>query len=337
MCTFYCLDPSLLTLSIFIEKARDIYQQAVEFLGEEHIDQKVLVAFAKFEIKLKEVWKLLNKRLWYAQFIRSIYWTIFLLLAQFDRARVIFKFGLDRLPKSKSESLYNQYTLFEKQFGTREGIEGVVIGKRRVRYEEEIEVNPKNYDVWFDYARLEEDNGDVERVREVYERAIAQVPPAEEKRYWRRYIYLWINYALYEELETQASNWIWTRIYSLGMRLTDVAMLGLWEDASDIRRMHQFDTTQKVHFCEDLAFICSIWNSKVGDHLCKKDIRSCCWYVSKRPTVQRIHRAGNAGMNRVIVHRITRPQYPYYLKLIHPLSLVSFVNSTGAARFIQSS
>lgn len=81
-----------------------------------------------------------------------------------------------------------------------------MIGKRRVRYEEEIEVNPKNYDVWFDYARLEEDNGDVERVREVYERAIAQVPPAEEKRYWRRYIYLWINYALYEELETQASN-----------------------------------------------------------------------------------------------------------------------------------
>jgi crooked neck len=122
---------------------------------------------------------------------------------QFDRARVIFNYGLERLPKSKSESLYNQYTLFEKQYGTREGIEGVVIGKRRVRYEEEIEANSKNYDVWFDYARLEEDNGDVDRVRDVYERAIAQVPPAEEKRYWRRYIYLWINYALYEELETK--------------------------------------------------------------------------------------------------------------------------------------
>jgi crooked neck len=27
------------------------------------------------------------------------------------------------------------------------------------------------------------------------------VPPASEKRYWRRYIYLWINYALFEELE----------------------------------------------------------------------------------------------------------------------------------------
>jgi tetratricopeptide (TPR) repeat protein len=37
----------------------------------------------------------------------------------------------------------------------------------------------------------------------VYERAIANVPPAEEKRYWQRYIYLWINYALYEELDAQ--------------------------------------------------------------------------------------------------------------------------------------
>jgi len=25
----------------------------------------------------------------------------------------------------------------------------------------------------------------------------------QEKRHWRRYIYLWINYAVYEELETQ--------------------------------------------------------------------------------------------------------------------------------------
>ena len=27
--------------------------------------------------------------------------------------------------------------------------------------------------------------------------------PLQEKRHWRRYIYLWINYAIYEELETK--------------------------------------------------------------------------------------------------------------------------------------
>lgn len=92
---------------------------------------------------------------------------------------------------------------FEKQHGDRQGIEDVVVGKRRFHYEELIKDNGRNYDVWFDYARLEEAEGNHDKVREVYERAIANVPPAEHKRFWRRYIYLWINYALYEELEAE--------------------------------------------------------------------------------------------------------------------------------------
>lgn len=65
---------------------------------------------------------------------------------------------------------------------------------------QEVKINPNNYDTWFDYLRLMESEAEPDAVREVYERAIANVPPAEEKRLWRRYIYLWINYALYEEL-----------------------------------------------------------------------------------------------------------------------------------------
>ena len=115
-----------------------------------------------------------------------------------------------------------------------------------------MRAQPLNYDSWFDYIRLEESAGDIERTREVrwsraaawraasarppasalaqsrfpvcmhttaaasaspprrcsqlalrqvYERAISNVPPAPEKRYWQRYIYLWIKYALFEELE----------------------------------------------------------------------------------------------------------------------------------------
>lgn len=65
------------------------------------------------------------------------------------------------------------------------------------------QANPHNYDAWFDYLRLVEHDADAETVREVYERAIANVPPIQEKRHWKRYIYLWINYALYEELEVK--------------------------------------------------------------------------------------------------------------------------------------
>ena len=139
------------------------------------MDERIYAAFARYETRLKE----------------------------YERARTVYKYALDRLPRSKSQTLYQAYTAFEKQFGDRDGVEDVLIGKRRLQYEEQVTENPKNYDAWFDYARLEEIAGEPDRVREVYERAIAQIPPTQEKRHWRRYIYLWINYALYEELESK--------------------------------------------------------------------------------------------------------------------------------------
>jgi crooked neck len=125
---------------------------------------------------------------------------------------------LERLPRSKSANLYAAYTKFEKQHGTRTTLESTVLGKRRIQYEEELSHDGRNYDVWFDYARLEEgayrqlreegatveeEEQAVARVREVYERAVGQVPPGNEKRHWRRYIFLWLDYALFEEIETK--------------------------------------------------------------------------------------------------------------------------------------
>ncbi|TKA75396.1 Pre-mRNA-splicing factor clf1 [Cryomyces minteri] len=154
---------------------REVFGTAIERLGEDFMDEKLFMAYARFEAKLKE----------------------------FDRARVIYKFALDRMPRSKSVNLHKSYTAFEKQYGDREGVEDVILSKRRALYEEQIKENSKNYDVWIDYARLEETSGDVDRVRDVYERAIAQIPPTQEKRHWRRYIYLWIFYALWEEMENK--------------------------------------------------------------------------------------------------------------------------------------
>lgn len=154
---------------------REVFGMAIETLGDEFMDEKLFIAYARFESKLKE----------------------------YERARAIFKYALDRMPRSKSAMLHKSYTTFEKQYGDQEGVEDVVLSKRRVLYEEQVKENPKNYDAWFDYARLEETSANEDRVRDVYERAIAQVPPSQEKRHWRRYIYLWIFYALYEELTTK--------------------------------------------------------------------------------------------------------------------------------------
>ncbi|KAG8133104.1 hypothetical protein E2320_010918 [Naja naja] len=101
---------------------------------------------------------------------------------EFERVRVIYKYALDRIPKHEAQELFKNYTIFEKKFGDRRGIEDIIVSKRRFQYEEEVKCDT---------------------IREVYERAIANVPPIPEKRHWKRYIYLWINYALYEELEAK--------------------------------------------------------------------------------------------------------------------------------------
>ncbi|WZZ04990.1 hypothetical protein YC2023_090911 [Brassica napus] len=158
-----------------VARARHVYERATEKLAEDEEAETLFVAFAEFEERCKEP----------------------------ERARFIYKFALDHIPKGRAEDLYKKFVAFEKQYGDKEGIEDAIVGKRRFQYEDEVRKNPLNYDSWFDYVRLEETVGNKDRIREIYERAIANIPPAEEKRYWQRYIYLWINYALYEEIETE--------------------------------------------------------------------------------------------------------------------------------------
>ncbi|KAK4226936.1 hypothetical protein QBC38DRAFT_479147 [Podospora fimiseda] len=161
------------------DMVREVFQSAIQtiadLMGDDAVDERIFIAFARYEARLGE----------------------------YERARAIYKFGLDNLPRSKSMRLHAQYTTFEKQFGDREGVEDVIITKRRKLYEEQVKENPKNYDVWFDFARLEESGGNADRVRETYERAIAQVPPTQEKRHWRRYIFLFLFYAIWEEKEAK--------------------------------------------------------------------------------------------------------------------------------------
>ncbi|CAM8904518.1 unnamed protein product [Rhodiola kirilowii] len=156
-----------------IPRARNCYERAVEKLADDEEAEQLFVAFAEFEERCKDT----------------------------ERARCIYKFALDHIPKGRAEDLYRKFVAFEKQYGDKEGIEDAIVGKRRFQYEDDVRKNPLNYDTWFDYIRLEENVGNNDRTREVYERAIANVPPAEEKRYWQQYIYIWINYELYEELD----------------------------------------------------------------------------------------------------------------------------------------
>jgi len=155
------------------DRARSVYERAMAELGKEALEENFLIRFAKFEIKCK----------------------------QFERAKLLLKYALDKLPESKQTRLRNFFLDFQKQFGTRQDLEDAVLQKRRTILEEELAKDSYNYDLWFDYARLEEQAGkvDIEAVRDVYERAIANQPQLLEKAAWKRYIYLWLNYAIFEE------------------------------------------------------------------------------------------------------------------------------------------
>ncbi|KAL0447810.1 UNVERIFIED_CONTAM: Pre-splicing factor clf1 [Sesamum latifolium] len=134
-----------------IARARNCYERAVDKLGDDDEAEELFGAFAEFEEKCKET----------------------------ERARCIYKYALDHIPKGRAEELYKKFVAFEKQYGDREGIEDAIVAKRRFQYEDEVRKNPLNYDAWFDYIRLEESCGDKQRIEDVYERAIANIPPAQ--------------------------------------------------------------------------------------------------------------------------------------------------------------
>jgi crooked neck len=138
---------------------------------------------------------------------------------EYERARVIYKHAIKLLKlgvgdnltaeeeanftsyeREKRSELYKSYVSFEKKHGDRQGIEDVILTKQRGEYKKRLDDNPRDYDGWFEWAKLETDHGDAAAVRDVFEQAVSKVPPSEQKDHWRRYIYLWIYYAIYEEL-----------------------------------------------------------------------------------------------------------------------------------------
>jgi len=135
---------------------------------------------------------------------------------EYERARVIYKHAVQLLKlgqvdededltdgeKFKRQELYKAYVSFEKKYGDKEGIEDVLLMKQKTAYQCRLQSSPRDYDGWFEYAKLIQDHGtNAEDVREIYEQAVSNIPPSQQKEHWRRYIYLWIYYAVYEELD----------------------------------------------------------------------------------------------------------------------------------------
>lgn len=105
----------------YVKSSRRIYERAIEFFGEEHINERLLLEFARFEERQKE----------------------------HDRCRMIYKYALEHLPKDSCDDIFRAYTIHEKKFGDRTDIEDVITSKRKFQYEEvsraDRPVSPKRH------------------------------------------------------------------------------------------------------------------------------------------------------------------------------------------------
>lgn len=154
------------------ENARQVFELALEFFQEDLLDEHLFISFAQFEERQHE----------------------------YDRVRRIYEYALEKFPRSKATELYENYSTFQKKHGDPKDIEKLIAHKRKRFYEEELAKNRFDYDTWFDYIKLAEDYFSPEEVRKIYDEAIACEPQEQFKKIrWRRYIYIWICYSIYEE------------------------------------------------------------------------------------------------------------------------------------------
>ncbi|KAF4673515.1 NineTeen Complex (NTC) component [Perkinsus olseni] len=122
-------------------------------------------------------------------------------------AAKVYKLGIDTLPPERTANLRDKYAKYMKQKGTRTDIERLLLEKCRLKYEKQLsDSDGVDVDIWINYILLEESIGDsAAQCREVYERAIAAALPPEQaapkgrKDLYRRYVYIWLFYANYEE------------------------------------------------------------------------------------------------------------------------------------------
>jgi len=202
--------------------ARHCYERAIEELSEDDIRAELYFKFAEFEEMLNET----------------------------ERARAIYKYALDHFNDQEDAALARQrYMSFERQRGDKEGIEHAIFVKRREEYEAELKKDPLNYDVWFDLTRLEEEAGDLDKIRHAYELAVAAVPPVLEKKYWQRYMYLWIKYALFEELVAHDVDRT-REVYRTCLKLIphqSFTFAKIWIMAAQFEvRQHRLDAARKI-------------------------------------------------------------------------------------------
>lgn len=129
-------------------------------------------------------------------------WTIWeTSMKEYERAREIYRLLLNgNIIEDKNNEIFQLYTEFEKTYGTKDDIESSIETKRKLQYRQELDRDPYDYDNWWAYLKLLDKE---DEIVEAFERACSSRPKLIQSKtiLWRRYVFLWIKYALWEEFD----------------------------------------------------------------------------------------------------------------------------------------
>ncbi|KAI5970418.1 CLF1 [Candida margitis] len=142
---------------------------------------------------------------------------------EYDRVKMIRKLLLDEtrfsLTTKIQSALYDAISEIERQVGDKNSIEESITLQRKARYKQDIEDDSTNYDSWWSYIDIVEQNRERDAVRQVFKDACRSIPQDTYKsNKWRKFVMLWIRYAFWEEFDnndTEAAKVVWNECLSV--------------------------------------------------------------------------------------------------------------------------
>ena len=125
---------------------------------------------------------------------------------EIERSQAIFATILDKskfnFTSSQYQNLLHYFTYFDINMGDKESTLSTILLKRKLKYSTNVEQDRLDFDSWWLLLdiTMEDKSLSFEEIRTLFDRAVEAVPPHETKTLlWKRWIFLWIRYAFWEE------------------------------------------------------------------------------------------------------------------------------------------
>ena len=123
---------------------------------------------------------------------------------EYERSTALYRIAIEKWPSN--QLLKGGLLDFEKQFGNINSIEETISYKRKMDYETTLNNNAYDYDTWWLYLDLVSESFP-NQIMQTFEKAIVDSRPKglSKTLHWKRYVYLWMRYICYVELELENS------------------------------------------------------------------------------------------------------------------------------------